>query len=105
MRIYHRKIPAAPSLISPSGVIPDTRPPYKWNASDSATVYRIGVYSVGSASYVLLTDVPASTCLADICTFDQAMTLNAGEYRFKVLAKNAYGASPYSEWMKFTVTP
>jgi hypothetical protein len=98
-------VPAVPTLISPSGAIADTHPPYSWNASDGASSYRVGVYSEGSASYVILTDVDDAACAGGVCTYHPATVLAAGNYRFKVLARNAIGASAYSTWMNFIVSP
>ena len=97
--------PAAPVLISPSGTIYDTHPPYSWNTSSGATAYRLAVWSNGSASYVIRTDVSTSYCSGGVCTYHPATTLAAGLYRFMVLAKNAAGSSPYSAWKYFTVSP
>jgi hypothetical protein len=96
--------PAAPVLISPSGTISDTQPTYAWNSSSTATAYRLAVYSVGSASYVLQTNVPGSSCTGGVCTYHPTTALPAGSYRFKVLASNVTGAGPYSAWMNFTIS-
>jgi hypothetical protein len=95
--------PAVPTLVSPTGVITDTTPSYKWNATTGATAYRIGVYRVSTGTYPILTDVAASACSGGVCTYTPATVLPAGEYKFKVLAKNAIGSSAYSAWMTFTV--
>ena len=71
----------------------------------SATSYRIGVYSVATGTYVILTDVSASACTGWVCSGDPSTTLDAGNYRFKVLATNAIGSSAYSSWMNFTIAP
>jgi hypothetical protein len=97
--------PDAPTLISPSGTISDTQPAYQWNGVMGATSYRIGVYSVATSTYVILTDLSASACTGGMCSYDPSTTLGAGNYRFKVLAKNILGASAYSGWMNFTVSP
>jgi hypothetical protein len=97
--------PAVPTPTSPSGTIADHHPPYVWNASTGATSYRIGVYSVATASYVILTDVASSACAGGVCTYHPATVLAAGNYRFKVLARNAIGASAYSAWMNFIISP
>jgi hypothetical protein len=99
------KAPPTPTLVSPSGAITDTHPPYVWNASDRATSYTLAVYSVGSASYVIQKSVASSYCTAGVCTYHPATTLTAGDYRFKVLATNYVGSSPYSAWMTFGIPP
>jgi hypothetical protein len=96
--------PAVPTLVSPTGVITDTTPAYKWNATAGATDYRVGVYSIASGTYVILAEITAATyCTAGVCTYEPATVLGAGDYKFKVLAKNALGSSPYSTWNNFTV--
>jgi hypothetical protein len=97
--------PGVPTLVSPSGTISDTTPSYRWNAVSGATAYRIGVYSVATAAYVILTDVSSSACSGSVCTYHPSTTLGAGSYRFKILAKNVVGSSAYSSWMNFTVSP
>ena len=96
--------PGVPTPISPSGAITDTHPPYQWSQVSGATKYRLGVYSVCSASYVILLDL-VPTCSAGVCTYHPSTTLSSGSYRFKVMAKNAYGYSAYSAWLNFTVSP
>jgi hypothetical protein len=98
-------VPGVPGLILPSGTISDQSPAYSWNESSQATSYRIGVYSESTASYVILTEVAASACTGGVCMYDPSTVLDAGNYRFKVLAKNILGASAYSAWMNFIVSP
>jgi hypothetical protein len=97
-------IPAVPTLISPKGTIGDTHPPYKWSAVSGASAYRLAVYCVGSASYVILKNITASyACSGGVCTYHPFTVLVQGDYRWKVLAKNASGVSAYSAWMYFDV--
>ena len=88
---------------SPNETITDTHPPYKWNSSSGATSYRLAVWSNASTSYVIDTDAASSYCTGGVCTYHPATVLADGNYRFKVLAKNAVDSSPYSAWMDFTL--
>jgi hypothetical protein len=97
--------PTSPALLSPEGNITDPHPPYRWAPSTDATSFTLAVYSNGSASYVFVTNVAASYCTGGVCTYHPTTTLANGTYRFKVLAKNAFGSSPYSDWLSFTVSP
>ena len=60
---------------------------------------------MSTGTYVILTDVASSACTGGVCTYTPSTVLAAGSYQFKVLAKNPIGASAYSAWMYFTVSP
>jgi uncharacterized delta-60 repeat protein len=94
--------PVAPTLITPSGVIGDSTPTYKWNKVATATKYRLSVYSVTTSSYVLTLNVTASSaCFGGVCKYTSSTPLAQGEYRFKVKAYNVVGWGTVSSWMNF----
>jgi hypothetical protein len=99
-------IPAAPVLISPSGPISDTTPVYTWNVSESATRYKLMVYSISSGSNILTMNLHKSgICSGGVCSYTQPSALSAGDYKFKMRAYNKAGWGPVSTWMSFTVSP
>jgi hypothetical protein len=88
--------------VSPSGVIADSTPTYKWNRVATATKYRLSVYSVTTSSYVFSLNVTASgACFGSVCKYTSSTPLTQGQYRFKVSAYNPAGWGPVSAWMNF----
>ncbi len=98
-------IPENPVPISPSGTLNGVmKPTFEWSTYPSATSYRLAVYSIPDASYLILDTVPTSYCSATQCTYPSPVTFSNGDYRFKVLAYIPGGVTPYSDWMLFDIT-
>jgi Tol biopolymer transport system component len=98
--------PPAPTLVSPSGVIGDRTPTYKWNTVDGTTQYKLLVYFEGTSSYVIAETVPApGNCSGGVCAYTPSTVLDLGNYKFKVKAYNSAGWGPASEWMGFRYGP
>jgi len=96
--------PYPPTPIAPNGTATTHRPTFQWSAVEYAAFYRLAVYSYASASYLILENVYPS-CVASVCSFTHStIDLPNGNYKFKVLARNSSGMTPYSSWMNFTVS-
>jgi hypothetical protein len=99
---YRYGTPDVPTLISPSGTIVTNTPTYQWEIAEGASVYRISVFSIDAAEFVITDNVKAVTyCSGEVCEYTPATELIQGNYRFKVRAHNAVGWGPISDWMKF----
>jgi len=96
-------LPVAPMLLAPSGTVGENPPGFQWGAVAGATSYRLAVYSNNTGSYIILTTVYPGFCGGGVCSYTPPSALASGEYKFKMLAYNAYGASNYSAFMSFTV--
>jgi hypothetical protein len=96
-------LPMAPTPLAPSGVVGTNKPQFQWSAVSGATRYKLAVYSKSTSSYLILTYVYPSACSGGVCSYTPTSALASGDYKFKVLAYNSYGASNYSAFMSFTV--
>ncbi|MGE0357276.1 MAG: serine protease [Burkholderiales bacterium] len=93
-------VPAAATLVSPSGTISGT-PAYTWNAVAGATQYLVYVSS-GAATWHT---AAAAGCASGTGTCSVPGTaLAPGSYAWYVLTWNAAGFGPWSAAMNFTVS-
>jgi hypothetical protein len=96
----------APTLIAPTGTVPNTTPTYTWNAVPEATSYVLQVndavttkkiytkYSAGEAG------CPSGT---GRCSVTPPTALTAGAARWGVQARNALGNGPWPSMLTFAV--
>jgi len=101
--VVSSELPVAPTLLAPSGIVGENPPAFQWSAVDGATSYRLAVYSYATKSYTILTTVYPGACGGGVCTYTPLSALASGDYKFKMLTYNAYGASAYSQFMSFTI--
>ncbi len=94
-------VPAAATLIAPSGTISGS-PTYSWNAVAAATQYYVYLSNGTGAWHT----AAAAGCGAGTGTCSVAgSALPSGSYTWFVLTWNPTGAGPWSTGMNFTVTP
>ena len=91
--------PASPTQISPSGAAHTVTPAYTFNTVPGATEYSIWI-STGTRWYTAIEVDPGNTGTG---TIPQTTPLEAGTYGWYVNARNAYGISPWSPVMLFSV--
>jgi len=96
-------LPLAPTLLAPSGTVSTNPPEFQWSAISGATQYRLAVYSYGTGSYIIITNISTTACSGTVCTYTPPSALASGDYKFKMLTYNSYGASGYTDWMSFSV--
>jgi len=101
--VVSSNLPVAPTLLAPTGTVSTNKPQFKWKPVSGATKYRLAVYSYQTSSYIILTYVSPSACSGSVCTYTPTSALASGDYKFKMLTYNTYGASGYSAFMSFTV--
>jgi len=96
--------PYPPTPISPSSTVTTThRPTFQWSQVPNAVFYRLGVLHIPTNTYTILLNVYPS-CSGGVCSYSHpTIDLVNGNYRFKVLARNASGMTAYSSWMNFSV--
>ncbi len=96
-------LPFAP--LAPSGTVNGvSKPNFEWTTYPGATSYKLAMYLPAAASYLILDIVPPSYCNAIQCLYPSPVDLSNGSYKFKVLAYIPGGATPYTDWMDFTIT-
>ena len=117
-------VPAAPTLVAPSGIIGSVRPLYTWQESAGATQYRILVSNTVtgtvlnkwycgdggcefSSTYEVETEIVKEcgefVCLAGECSLKSPIQLRTGNHTWWMKAANAEGVSSWSSPMNFRV--
>lgn len=99
---------ARPVTISPSGAISSINPVFSWNSVSGAVYYRLAVYNITAARYVIYgLKVPGIACSGSLCQFRTSVNLaNGKSYRFSVEAVNSTansGYGPASGWRTFNI--
>lgn len=97
-------VPAAATLISPSGSISDTTPTYEWNAVSNATWYRLWVddstgHKIGTWHAAASVGCGSGT---GTCSITPATTLAYGAGKWWIQTYNTSG-STWSSSLSFTV--
>ncbi len=97
-----------PTLISPTGVITNNLPDFKWLPLNSMVVISYDFYVNSLTPGGIITSQaglsPGYYCTTSICTFASHSPLVPGDYQFKIGARNNYGIVTYSPWQIFTVS-
>lgn len=98
-------VPAAATLVSPSGTINDTTPTYIWNAVAGATQYQL--YVNDTTGHIIDTWITATdagcTSGTGTCSFTPTIPLAAGSGQWWIQTWNSSGYGPWSNSMSFTV--
>jgi hypothetical protein len=102
--VHDRGSSVTPRLLSPSGPTGDKTPTYKWSKVSWYTKYKLAVYSLKTSSYVVLQEVPASSCSASVCSITPSTPLTEGTYKFKVRGYSSAGWGPWSKFLTFNVS-
>lgn len=99
--------PAAPILLSPSGMIGTASPAFQWQAVAGADGYQLWVGTdTAMAAYTLLTPAAAGCGSGTgTCSGTLAAPLEAGIWFFNVKARNAVGFGPWAAPVLFTHAP
>jgi uncharacterized delta-60 repeat protein len=95
-------IPAVPVTISPSGMISDTQPAFKWNVSPGATSYHLVVDRTDLPGNAIDESALVPTCSGGVCTYQPTSAFPYGDYQFRVSASED-GTSAYSSWRTFDI--
>ncbi len=103
--VYVPTAVTTPVPLSPSGTISGiAKPDFVWSTFPGATSYKLAVWSEPAEAYVVLSVIPTTACDASQCSYSSPMNLANGNYRFKVMAYIVGGATPYSDWLLFSIT-
>jgi hypothetical protein len=96
-------LPAAATLVSPSGTITDSQPTYRWNAVPTATWYQLWVN--GPSGNVISQWYTASSCGCSsgtgTCSITPTTTLSNGTHYWWIQTFNPYGYGPWSSSLSF----
>jgi hypothetical protein len=96
--------PLAPTVVSPSGPAGSISPPFRWNASATATLYYIRAFDpTGLRVDNWLTPSQVGCASGGVCTFNGGVTLRSGAGSWQVIAWNPTGYSPWSTTLAFVV--
>ncbi len=99
MRTFMIVLPAAPTLIGPSGNTNDTTPTFDWSAVADAAIYDLWVNNLTTGQSQVIRE---QNLVTD--SFTPTTPLALGSYRFWVRALNAAGnPGPWSLFKDFTI--
>ena len=100
-------LPAAATLLRPSGTLASATPTFEWESVATATSYRVWVDDASSTDPRIQLDVtPAQagcTSAGAVCRVSPGVALQAGRGSWSVRASNNSGPGPWSGAMDFTV--
>ena len=96
-------LPAAPTLVSPSGAGATTTPTYSWNAVADTTDYQLWVNDTAGTPVVQTWHQATSACAGGTCSVSPATTLVHGNHTWWVRGRNASGEGPWSAGTTFIV--
>jgi len=91
-----------PAPVSPSGIITNANPTFRWVMIPGATQYYL-VLQTSTGAAVKSLEIKSPTCFGTICSYTPSPTfgLLKGNYKWKIRAYNGY-YGPYSAYMAFT---
>jgi photosystem II stability/assembly factor-like uncharacterized protein len=96
--------PPAPTLVSPSGGVGTTSPPFRWNASANVILYYIRAADyTGLRVDRWLAPSQVGCASGGVCTLSPGVTLASGAGSWQVIAWNPSGYSPWSSMLAFVV--
>ena len=95
-------VPAAPTLLGPSGTGIQTTPTYAWHAVADADAYYLWVNNAAGVPVVQEWHDASLICATD-CSVTPSVPLPPGYATWWVQARNASGDGPWSAGMSFTV--
>lgn len=95
--------PTVPVLVSPSGIITDTTPTFKWKKVAGATQYRFQVYRGTTLVYTKIAG--STTCGLTYCGKTPAVVLPSNKYKWRAQAAVGGVWKTYSSFKTFTVAP
>lgn len=96
------KIQTVPTPLSPSGLVSDIMPAYRWTTIVNASQYRFQVYR--GTSLVFTSTFLASSCDFTACRSKPYMPLSYGSYSWRVQAMLGGGWKPYSLFKPFSIS-
>ena len=102
LTIFAEALPAAPTLISPSGTKDTNDPLFVWYAAERASGYWLTVGRSSDGAYLFNSYVQPNTN-GYTCWFSLPGALSDGDYWFKVTAGNVSGWGAVSEPMNFKI--
>ena len=97
--------PPAATLISPSGIIYDTTPTYRWNSASGATYYLLWVNGPsGNVISTWYTASQAGCAPGGTCSVTPSTTLSGGAHQWWIQTWNSVGYGPWSTGMTFSLS-
>ena len=96
-------VPAALTLVAPSGTGQSATPAYAWNAVADTTEYQLWVNDTVGNPVVQAWYQASSACSGATCTVVPSLTLTQGNHTWWVQGRNASGEGPWSSGMTFVV--
>jgi len=97
-------VPAAPTLVSPTGAGVSTTPVYRWTDVDEADDFYLWVNDSTGTPIVQTWYAAESACPGDPeCSVTPAVPLARGFHTWWIQGRNASGTGPWSAGMGFTV--
>ena len=96
-------VPAAPTLIAPSGTVSTNSPLFVWYATSNATAYWMTVVRSSDGAYMFNSYVTPNTN-GYTCWMNLPSYLSNGTYWYKVTAGNSAGWGSASSAMNFAIT-
>lgn len=97
-------LPAATTLVSPSGTTTDTTPTYTWNEVTGVTWYYLWVNN-SSGNVIKQWYEASAVCGGGTCSATPTTPLSSGAHTFWVRTWNPAGYGPWSAGMTFTISP
>ena len=95
--------PAKPTLLSPSGLIPDRTPTFRWPVVATATSYQLWVDGP-SGKLLAQWYEAAAVCSGSPCSLKPALTLADATHKWWIQARNGAGVGPWSAPLEFQVS-
>ena len=97
-------VPAAATLVSPTGSINDETPTYTWNMVSNVTWYYLWVNGPNGNKVKQWYDA-SLICGGGTCSVTPAVTLSAGNHTWWVQTWSSAGYGPWSNGMGFSIPP
>lgn len=95
--------PAKATLLSPSGLIPERTPTFRWPAVATATSYQLWVDGPSGKIFAQWYET-AAVCSGSSCSVKPALSLADATHKWWIQARNGVGDGPWSNPLEFQVS-
>jgi hypothetical protein len=105
--LWTLNVPAAATLVSPTGIITTTTPTYTWNAVSGATSYQLYVYDSTGVKINQWYTASRAGCPSGTgnCSVTPSTSLASGGVTWWIQTWNSVGYGPWSSGRSFTISP